>query len=162
MNFLETARDLETQIQHYYQELADKCADNEGLRYILSELIMDHKQHGSKLQLMTDDKCPELKTSESFHAALNFFRNLQKEQETFSCDIDQANMYRQAVELIERKIEFYEKAISDLNCADEQAVITEILKDEKRHKFVLENIIEIVTKPHSWLENAEFNHLDEF
>jgi rubrerythrin len=35
------------------------------------------------------------------------------------------------------------------------------VKEEKRHRWILENIIEFVTKPEVWAENAEFDHLEE-
>ena len=34
--------------------------------------------------------------------------------------------------------------------------------EEEKHYKLLDNIIELITKPEIWLENAEFNHLDEF
>lgn len=34
--------------------------------------------------------------------------------------------------------------------------------EEKRHFFILENIIDFVSRPQSWLENAEFNKLEEY
>lgn len=162
MNFYETASKMESRIQEFYRELADKCIDNEGLKYILHELLMDHKQHAAKLQQMKTDECSDLKISGSFKSTIDFFLDLQDKHETFTCDIDQANMYRQAVELIEKKIEFYEKGLQELECNQNQSVLAEIIKEEKRHKFVLQNIIEIVSRPHSWIENAEFNHLEEY
>ena len=36
-----------------------------------------------------------------------------------------------------------------------------IAAEEKRHEHILENVIEFVTKPESWAENAEFSHLEK-
>jgi len=33
---------------------------------------------------------------------------------------------------------------------------------EKRHDLILENIIDFVNRPKSWLENAEWYHLEEY
>jgi rubrerythrin len=162
MNFFEKAKEMEDQTQNYYTELAEKCESNEGLKYILKKLVMDHEQHGKKFQQMTNDNCTELESAAAFESTIKFFRDLQEKQETFSCDINQVNMYKHAKELLEKKIDFYQKGKEELDCDKNQAVLTEIIEEEKHHKFVLENIIEIVSRPQTWIENAEFTHIESY
>ena len=162
MNFFERAKEMEEQTRNYYLELADKCAANEGLKYILKKLVMDHEQHGKKFQQMSDDECTDLNSTEAFESTIEFFRNLQHKHETFSCDIDQMKMYQQALELLEKKIEFYIQGKSEVECEINQAVLTEIIDEENHHKFVLKNIIEIVSRPQTWIENAEFTHIESY
>jgi len=44
----------------------------------------------------------------------------------------------------------------------QRALIHRIAKEEKRHAVVLENIIEMILRPEQWVENAEFNHMEEY
>ena len=37
-----------------------------------------------------------------------------------------------------------------------------IAEEEKKHAFLLENVIDFVTKPDNWLENAEWHNFDQF
>ena len=37
-----------------------------------------------------------------------------------------------------------------------------IFKEEQRHAKVLESVIEFVSSPEKWLENAEWYHLEEY
>lgn len=46
-------------------------------------------------------------------------------------------------------------------CLNKQQTINE-LEEEKKHYFLLDNIIEFVSRPEQWLENAEFYHLEEY
>jgi len=41
-------------------------------------------------------------------------------------------------------------------------VLLHIAKDEKKHRFLLENTVEFLSRPNTWIENAEFHHLDEY
>src|SRR3972149_1076231 len=36
------------------------------------------------------------------------------------------------------------------------------MKEENKHYFILENIINFVSRPQTWLENAEWHHLEEY
>ncbi|MFC1898182.1 ferritin family protein [Candidatus Cloacimonadota bacterium] len=162
MNFFESAFKLEEQTQTYYKDLAEKCESNEGLKYILKKLVMDHAQHGEKFKQMTDDKCTELKSGDAYESTIKYFQDLQNKQETFSCDIDQVKMYKHAMKLLDKKIDFYSRGLEELDCITNKAVLTEIIKEEKHHRSVLENIIEIVNRPHTWIENAEFTHHENY
>lgn len=35
-------------------------------------------------------------------------------------------------------------------------------EEEQRHEFLMENLVEFITRPETWIENAEWLHLDEY
>lgn len=162
MNFFETAREMEKQTRQYYLDLAEKCVRNEGLKNILQMLAEDHEQHMQKLREMEDDECSDLQPAKTFDSIIKVFRDLQKKKETFSCDIDQLKMYQQAHELLQKKMKFYLSGKSQLSCPKNQAVLTDIIAEEQHQIFVLENIIEMVERPQTWIEDAEFTHLQDY
>jgi rubrerythrin len=162
MKFFETAKEMEEQTRKYYLDLAEKCAANIGLRNILNMLAKDHEQHLLKFQQMADDACTELQISKAYETTIDVFRNLQKNKETFSCTIDQVTMYQQARDLVEKKLAFYYQGKADIDCPENLKVLNHIIADEDRHKVVLENIIEMVSRPQQWIEDAEFYHLDNY
>ena len=41
-------------------------------------------------------------------------------------------------------------------------IFQKLAEEEKKHYFLLENIIQFVSRPETWLENAEFYHLEEY
>jgi len=49
-----------------------------------------------------------------------------------------------------------------MDCAEDNKMIEKLVSEEKKHLLVLENIIEMVNRPNLWIEDAEFNHLDEY
>ncbi len=41
-------------------------------------------------------------------------------------------------------------------------ILLKIAEDEKRHRFLLKNTVDFLSRPKTWIENAEFHHLDEY
>ncbi len=52
--------------------------------------------------------------------------------------------------------------IDELESETDKKALTRIAEDERKHRFVLEDMIEMVTRPLTWIENAEFIHFDEY
>ncbi len=162
MKFFETAMDLEKQTETYYLDLANKCAANEGLKNILNMLAGDHAQHFTKFLEMRDDSCSEMPATEAFHQTVVFFKQLKEKKESFKCDIEQVNMYKKANDLVQKKLDFYSDSVDKIECPQNKALVEEIIGEEKKHLLVLNNLIELLERPDSWVENAEFFHLDTY
>ncbi len=162
MEFFETALEMEKETEQYYRSLAEKCVSNTGIRNILNFLAEDHAKHFSNLELMKNDDCGTMAESTSYEEAKKHFSAIQKERDLFKCDIDQLQLYKKALNLVEKKLNFYMDSIDKLDCPDKQSVLKQIAEEEKHQKNVLENIIEMVEQPNRWVEDAEFYHLDQY
>jgi len=162
MKFFTTAMDLEKQTETYYLELANKCASNEGLKNILNMLAGDHAQHFAKFLEMRDDSCSEMPATDAFHQTVVYFKQLKEKKENFRCDIEQVNMYKKAKELVQKKLDFYSDSVDKIECSQNKVLVKEIIEEEKKHLLVLNNLIELLERPDSWVENAEFFHLDTY
>ena len=74
----------------------------------------------------------------------------------------QVEVYRQAQEIERRSRVFYEEQADQVSTTSARAILLEIADEEQRHYFLLERIIEFVDRPETWIEDAEFNHLDDY
>lgn len=162
MKFFLTAMDLEKQTEKYYLDLAEKCASNEGLKNILNMLAGDHAQHFNKFLEMKDDSCSEMPSTDAFHQTVSYFKKLKEKKENFSCDIEQVNMYKKAKDLVQKKFDFYSDSVDKIECPQNKSLMNEIISEEKKHLLVLDNLIELLERPESWVENAEFSHLESY
>ena len=70
------------------------------------------------------------------------------------------DIYRKALGIEVKSISVYEKYATSA-VTSQKKVFLRIAAEEKGHKCIMENIIEFLTRPESWVENAEFSHLDE-
>jgi rubrerythrin len=49
-----------------------------------------------------------------------------------------------------------------VNDLSQKGLFLQIAEEEKKHYWILENILNFISRPQNWLENAEWYHLDEY
>ena len=162
MDLIEMALDLEQKTIVMYRELAEQCASHEGIRHILQMLVDDHKEHISSLTRMRDQQRFDSESPAVFKKIRSLLEKIQHTKDTFSCDIDQLNLYRKALDQVGEKQRFYQQIREQLETDGGRRLMDALIKQEDKQAFVLNNIIEMVERPNLWLEDAEFSHLDEY
>ena len=72
------------------------------------------------------------------------------------------NIYQYALQLEKDSENFYRDKSKEIKEQEKRDLLLRIAEEEKKHYFLLENMIDFLSKPKTWLENAEFVHLDEY
>jgi rubrerythrin len=162
MNFFKFALEMEKKTIESYRMLAEKCQSNEGVKNILLMLAEDHKKHTRTLEEMQNKAAVEMKETGVFREARVLFTNMQEDKNPFSCDIDQVKLYEDARELVLKKLQFYTDIVDQMETEEDKTLLKKMAEEEKKQAAVLENIIEMIRRPQTWLEDAEFHHLDEY
>lgn len=161
MSPFEFAMQMEKEGEAYYREIGRKV-NEEGLKNILSMLADDEAKHYAILKQMAGDLKPDTKPNDILSRAKNIFRQMKEESSGFISGNDQTDLYRKAQEIEKRSIDFYSGKASELKVEAEREMMRRLTDEEKRHYFLLENIIHFISRPKVWIENAEFVHLDEY
>jgi len=161
MSPFEFAMQMEKEGEEYYREICRKV-NEEGLKNILSMLADDEAKHYAIIKRMAGDLKPEMKPSDILAQAKNVFRQMKEENSGFINGNDQTDLYRKAQEIEKRSIDFYSGKASEWKGDAERDMMQRLADEEKRHYFLLGNIIQFVSRPKAWIENAEFVHLDEY
>ncbi len=71
-------------------------------------------------------------------------------------------LYQKALEIEKATEAFYLEKAEELKGQPQERIFRQIAEEEKKHFFLLQNIIDFVSRPEGWLENAEWYHLDEY
>ena len=160
MNIFEYAMQMEKDGENYYRQLAQQTA-NKGLKTILTMLADEEVKHYNAVGRM---KSAELHMAETtiLTDAKNFFVQIKESGESFDFDIKQTELYRKAQDIEERSLDFYMEKVNEMTEEYQKELFLKLAEEEKKHYFLLDNIIEFVSKPEQWLENAEFYHLEEY
>ena len=161
MNAIDLAMQMEKDGETYYRHLADKTA-NAGLRNILGLLAADEAKHYQVLQKMKEAFKAELVSTPILSKSKNIFRLLREEQNWDALPAGQVDLYRKALDIETRSFKFYMEKARESGDAKVQKLFFLIAEEEKRHEFLLEHVLQFVSRPQTWLENAEFNHLDQY
>jgi len=160
MNIFEFAMEKEKYSEDYYRQLAGK-SNNKSLETVFNMLADEEAKHYKIISDMKEDVAPVLAETAVLSDAKDIFAKMRESTQGFNFDVSQTELYRKARKIEKQSQDFYlEKA----NGAEktQKEIFLKLADQEKKHYFLLENIIDFVSRPETWLENAEFYHLDEY
>ena len=153
---------MEKDSENYYRELANKTGDV-GLRNILKMLADDEVKHYNIIQqMMKTDITAELAETDILENAKNIFVKIKGKNLVFDFDLTQVDFYHKAQEMEEKSYKFYLEMSDKVEIELQRTVFLKLAGEEKKHMFLLENLVDFVSRPETWIENAEFNHLDKY
>jgi rubrerythrin len=162
MNIYKYAMKMEKDGENYYRELANKTEDI-GLQSILKMLADEEVRHYNIIEQMMKSKASaELAETDILKKVKNIFIKIKGKNLVFNFDLPQINFYRKAQEIEEKSYKFYIEMSDKVEIESQRKVFLKLAGEEKKHMFLLENLVEFVSRPETWIENAEFNHLDDY
>jgi|SRR5208283_1115511 len=160
MDIFEYAMQMEKDGEIYYRELSDKTG-NRGIKSILCMLADAEVIHYNIFQAMKKHEQIPATDSKSLEGIKNIFARL-KEDGPSEVDSSQVDLYRKAQDIEKKTQDFYLERAEASKDQIEKAIFQKAANEEKKHYLILENIINFVNTPATWLENPEWYHLEEY
>lgn len=155
MNIFEFALENERLGQEYYSELAQR-APTEGIKRIFQMLASEEQSHFEIIRKMQEKSPVEVVESDVLTSATDYFSSVKGEADSFSFDVDVADLYKKAKEDEARDMDFYAVKAQEVEDPQQQEIFKKLAREEKKHFVLLEGICEFVAEPSTYLENAEF------
>jgi rubrerythrin len=159
MDIYEYAMQMEKDGENYYRELARKTA-NAGLKNILTVLADAEVKHYNVFRSMRKNEGIPDTDTKILSNVKNIFIRMTEEEQT-GVDSSQSELYRKAQEIEKKTRDFYLEKADEVK-ASQKAIFIKIAGEEKKHYLILENIIDFVSRPETWLENPEWYHLEDY
>jgi len=159
MNIFEYAMQMEKDGEEYYRQMAGKTA-NKGLQAILTMLADEEVKHYKTIEKMQTQE-PHIEDATILSDVRNIFVQIKESGESFDFDIQQTELYRKARDIEKNSRDFYTEKANEVTEEYQRELFLKLADEERKHYVLLDNIIEFVSKPEYWLENAEFFHLEE-
>ena len=161
VNIYQFAQQMEKDGEQYYRELANTSNDK-GLQSIFHALADDEVKHFRLFKEMEKGADPDWASSEVFDKAKNIFAEKREVRETYDFSDKQVTAYLKARDMEERAETFFREKAGEMENPYQKELLMNLAEEERKHRILIENIIEFISKPESWLENAEFHHSDPF
>lgn len=161
MDIFDYAMKMEKDGEQYYRRVAEKV-NNKGIKTILSMLADEEVKHYNALAKIKAKQPAEMAETVILADAKNVFEQLNESGEKLNVDATQTELYREAQRIEEKSRVFYMEKAEEVSEKQQKELFLRLAEEEKKHYFLLENIIEFVSRPEHWLENAEFYHLEEY
>jgi rubrerythrin len=160
MDIFDYALKMEKDGESFYREISSKT-NNKGLQTILTMLADEEVKHYRAIEKMRQDKYQMAETT-VLDDARNIFVDMKDAEEEFESEQEQAELYEKAQEIEKKSQQFYQEKGGQTDKDDQKKLFERLAKEEEKHYFLLESIIEFVSRPKQWLENAEWYHLEEY
>ncbi|MBE7446725.1 MAG: ferritin family protein [Planctomycetia bacterium] len=161
MNVYDYAMRMEKDGENYYRDSAQKI-NNAGLKKILGMLADAEVRHYDILQKMKKNEKIQPPHTDILSNVKNIFVEMQEAKDTVSVNISQKDLYKKAQEIEKKSQEFYSEKATEVNDQSQKELFLKMAEEEKKHYWILENILNFISRPQNWLENAEWYHLDEY
>jgi rubrerythrin len=161
MDILEFAKKLEREGEAYYSHLA-KTTPIKALAGIFTLLSHEEHYHYTIFESWKKE-IPNAPPIESgiLGKAKEVFAQLAKSETPLAEVSGGPQAYAKALELEQKSIAYYSDAQTKTDMPEHRTLFKFLIKEEKKHAVLMENLIEFVKRPSEWLENAEFSRLDE-
>ena len=161
MDIYEYAMQMEKDGENLYRELASKT-ENSGIRRILTMLADAEVEHYNTFMKMKLHQKIELPETSILKEVKNIFIKIREAGEVSNLNISQIELYKKAQEIEKRSEAFYLKEADEVQDEAQKRAFRKIAREENKHYFIIENIINFVSRPDQWNENAEWYHLKEY
>ncbi|MDH4240533.1 MAG: ferritin family protein [Phycisphaerae bacterium] len=159
-NIFEYAMQMEKNGEDYYRQLARQTS-NKGLQTILTTLADEEVKHYNVIERM-QIKEPHMTETTILTDAKNIFVQIKESGESFDFDIEQTKLYKKAQDIEKQSRDFYTGKADEVTEEYQKEIFLILADEENKHYLLLDNIIEFVSRPEQWLENAEFFHLEDY
>jgi rubrerythrin len=161
MNIFEYAMEFEKDSEEYYRKL-EKQNSNPGLKKILLLLADEEDKHYKKLLELSKNKKSKLPDSQILINAVSIFTEVKKNKLKLDTQISQVELYKKAQGFEKNSENFYREKAEESTDTELKEILLHLAEQEKRHYFLLENIIQFISRPDEWIENAEFNQMSTY
>lgn len=161
MNDFKFAIEMENDGEKYYNEQAEINKDND-LYVVCLKLAKDEKNHAKILTDVMNQLPVKLMDSEVLSNVDNVFKGVEDIRVKGGNIPSQLDFYRTACEKEQQSIDLYTKYLAEADGFAEKELFEFLIKQEKHHYEILDNIVELLIKAEEWVESAEFGVREEY
>ncbi len=161
MDIFELALEKEQFSEKYYRQLAGKTS-NKGLKNILNMLADEEVKHYKVVQQMQKKPPKKITDTPVLKNAKKVFEKLRETTRNYTFDGNELQLYKKARDIEQESEKFYLEKADQADNPDQKEVFKKLADQEHKHLIILENICDFIAKPQSFLENAEFHHIDDY
>lgn len=161
MNIFQFAMDKEKYSELYYRDLAERTR-NSGLRNILTMLADEEVKHYHTVEEMKTGVSKGTANTPVLAHAKRIFTKMKKDGGKFDFQMSEAELYGKAVKIEEESKHFYQKKATEVKDPTQRKIFEQLAQEEDKHLVLMENLRSFVSRPETYLEDAEFCHFDDY
>ena len=160
MNIIDYALQMEKDGEAYYRELAAK-AGNVGIKQVFDILADAEAEHYETFMQMKEDHPVTRKGNDHISRIKNLFTEM-KSQSDQDANSEQIAAYTKARDVERKSQETYQQKAEEISDPEQKSLCLQIADEEGKHYVILDNLIEFLQHPDTWVEDAEWRNMDDY
>jgi rubrerythrin len=163
MEIFTYAIELKNEKEAFYRQLSHD-AIFPGVKELFGLLADEEARHRAAIEAMEEDMNVKLADTRIKKDAKKVFDKMRAEvgKEEPAFEHRTLRLYDKALEYEEKAEKFYMEKSREVTDSCQQEMFRNIATQERQHKAVIQTLIDFVSKPERWLENAEWYHMEEY
>lgn len=164
MDIFDYAMKMETDGRDFYLQQVEKATVPQ-LKKIWQQMADDELKHYHIFKALRDGKAATFNEDANtpiFTAVKNVFEELKAEGTEFSFAPDVEKAWTEAREVEKKAEAFYREKAGEVDSDEQKHILNRIADEEHKHYVSLDNVIQFLQRPQTWLEDAEWNHIEEY
>ena len=164
MNIFEFAMKMEQDGKQYYEEHAAKT-DSPELKRILLELAGDEEKHYTIFRALRDGvpvEYEEAKKTRILTEIKNIFEEMKTKGKDFAFPDDAKEVWLKAQQIEKDSEAFYREKANEVGDEKQKTILNKIADEEHKHWVTMESVVNFLDRPNHWLEDAEWNNLEDY
>ena len=161
-NIWDTAVEMEKEGAAYYRELAGD-SNISALKGVFNFLAQQENTHAALFESFKNDiegKAPD--SNEAIAFAKKAFAEIAVSFDTDGPLLEAKEAYRKALAAEQNAVKYYTELKEQATDDAQKTALDVIISEEISHASLMEGLVEFTRQPKTWLENAEFNHLEDY
>ncbi len=161
MDIFAFAAEKEKRAEQYYRQLAEK-ANHDGLKKILTMLADDEAEHVEAIERMKAETPDKVMETPVLAGARAIFERMRGSAEKFDFHISEVDLYRKARDIEAESKKYYLQKAEEVQDPTQEEAFRKLAAEENKHLVLVQTLCDFVSTPETYLENAEFSHLDDY
>ncbi|MFW5856077.1 MAG: ferritin-like domain-containing protein [Bacillota bacterium] len=161
MNVFEFALNFEKEHKDFYQEQSQKNKNN-SLKTVFDYLVKEEEKHEKIVKRLSEDERVEHIESDILPRAKEAFEKIAGNIDNEVIPAEQVDVYKKARDMEEKTHRFYKSRAEKSELAFVREAFEKLAAEEKKHETIMSNLVEFVNRPQTWLDNAEWFHLEDY
>ncbi len=161
MNIIDYALQMEKDGEEYYRELAAKTADV-GVRKVFSILADAEAEHYNAFMQMKENQPVTHSDKQHIARIKTLFAEMKGNGGLSIPDDEQIAVYIRARDIERRSQDTYMQKAEELTDPEQKKLCMRIAEEEGKHYVILDNLIEFLQHPTTWVEDAEWRNMEDY
>jgi rubrerythrin len=161
MDIFEFAMDKEKFSEMYYRDLANRT-EHKGLKNILMMLADEEVKHYHTVEEMKTGTPKEIAETPVLANAQDVFEKIRAAGEKFNFEVSEPDLYAKAVKIEEESKQFYQQKADEATDPAQKKIFATLAQEEEKHMLLVDRLRSFVSRPETFLENAEMYHFNDY